>query len=501
MGLIFNKYKKIAEQQKFMLAEMEIKVTEQNQLYRALYQFLSTGMALGKDSQMKDYVREGYEGNPDLFSIVTKLAGMFAQVMDKVKLMQRKGDKYVEVENEEIDKIFERTNYYQSFYEFCRHWAISNYITGNGIVYAPRFTAGINQGKLTNDGMIMMPTQNVTIYSKGWRQPIGTYSLDIDETYRIDAEDVWHERFAPTLSYEEGKNFMGMSPVKVAHDIINSQNKGYEITAKMYSYGHPPGILSKEAEHGDETTAEQESKFRERYRTKYQGVDNMAVPIFTLGKMSYTKIGYDNLKELDIISMSEHGRRIFCNILQTPSQLFNDTAASTYNNQLLAEKAMYTNRLIPDVSQFCSGFNNIVRAYGDFIVKPDYSEIECLQEDKVKKVEWVSKLYQDGIISGDMYLEMIGEEPTGLPEMQVRYTNANRIPMGFEENADIERSDKFYLEHGISDYYDKSKFRRDNVEKHIVKCSNCDYEFDYLSISEAGMGYVLCPKCGKTVTQ
>ena len=452
-----EKYKKIAEtslavieQQKAMLAEMEMKVTEQNMLYRTLYEMLSTGMALSKDSKMKDYVREGYEGNPDLFSIVTKLAGMFAQVMNNARLVQTRGDKEEEVENEEISRLFEQTNYYQNFYEFCRHWAISLYITGNGIVYAPRLTAGLNNGKLTTDGLIIMPAQNVTILSKGWRQPIGNYVLDINQTYKIDAKDVWHERFAPTLNYEEGRNFMGMSPVKVAQNIINSQNKGYEITAKMYSYGHPPGILSKEAEAGDETTAEQESKFRERYRTKYQGVDNMAIPIFTLGKLSYTKIGFDSMKELDVISMSEHGRRIFCNILQVPAQLFNDTAASTYNNMNEASKTIYTNRLIPDISQFCAGFNTILKAYGDITLKPDFSDIEALQEDKAKKSEWISRMFKDGIITGDDYLELMGEERTGLPEMQVRYTDASRVPVGFVEDADIERSNKFYQEHGLS---------------------------------------------------
>jgi HK97 family phage portal protein len=219
----------------------------------------------------------------------------------------------------------------------------------------------------------------------------------------------------------------------------------------MYSYGHPPGILSKEAEFGDETTADQESKFRERYRTKYQGVDNMAIPIFTLGKLAYTKIGYDNMKELDIVNMSEHGRRIFCNILQVPSQLFNDTSGSTFNNMNEASKSIYTNRLIPDVSQFCAGFNRILRYYGDFYLKPDYSGIEPLQEDKAKKSEWISKMFADGIITGDDYLEMMGEERTGLPEMQIRYINANRIPAGFTEPEEArENSDKFYESHGLT---------------------------------------------------
>jgi len=32
-----------------------------------------------------------------------------------------------------------------------------------------------------------------------------------------------------------------------------------------------------------------------------------------------------------------------------------------------------------------------------------------------------------------------------------------------------------------------------------ITCKSCGYEFDYLSVPEAGMGYVKCPKCGKPV--
>ena len=443
-----KRYKQIIEQQKGLIREFEFQVSQQNEMYRALYEFLSTGMVLGKDSKLKDYVREGYEGNPDLFSIVTKLASMFAAI--PLQLMEKKGKEYVDSENDKIKKLMSRTNYYQNWNEFKRHWAISAYVTGNMIVYAPKFTEGVNRGMITNDGLIVMPTQNIIIKSEGWRKPIGSYSLDINQSYKIAPSDVWHERFAPTLEFEDGRNFMGMSPVKVAKNIINSQNSGYEITAKTYKQGHPPGIVSKESEHGTDTTAEQESKFRERYIAKYQGVDNFTVPIFTLGKLAFTKIGYDNLQELQIISMSEHGRRVFCNILGVPSELFNDPAASTYNNVIEASKAIYTNRIIPDINTFCEGITEeILSAYGDYILKPDFSGIEALQEEKVKKSEWVSRMFNDGVITGDQYLEILGEQPTGLPEMQVRYINANRIPIDFAEGGDIQRSDKFYVEHNI----------------------------------------------------
>jgi len=38
-------------------------------------------------------------------------------------------------------------------------------------------------------------------------------------------------------------------------------------------------------------------------------------------------------------------------------------------------------------------------------------------------------------------------------------------------------------------------------EKQIAKCKKCGYEFDYLSVPEAGMGYIKCPKCEEVVTQ
>lgn len=198
------KAKKLNEELVKKLTLMETEVSNQNELYRALYDMIASGMPLGKDSKLKEYVKEGYEGNPDLFSIVTKLGGMFAAVpLVPYKMIGDKKER-VDMPNE-IQDLFDNINYFQTFYEFKNNWAIARYITGNAIVYAPRFTAGINKGKLTNDGLIVMPAQDTTIKSGGWRQPVKYYTLDINETYKIDVVDIWHERFAPTLNMKKVK--------------------------------------------------------------------------------------------------------------------------------------------------------------------------------------------------------------------------------------------------------------------------------------------------------
>jgi hypothetical protein len=54
------------------------------------------------------------------------------------------------------------------------------------------------------------------------------------------------------------------------------------------------------------------------------------------------------------------------------------------------------------------------------------------------------------VITGDDYLEAMGEERTELPEMQLRFMNANRVPTTYEEDpAARERSNKFYEKLGL----------------------------------------------------
>jgi phage portal protein BeeE len=140
---------------------------------------------------------------------------------------------------------------------------------------------------------------------------------------------------------------------------------------------------------------------------------------------------------------------VLANIWQLPSWLLNDPNGAAYNNMLEATKAIYTNRVIPDVEQFCAGFSDILQAYGGYKLKPDLSGIEALQEDKVNKVKWISQMFNDGAITGDQYLELLGMEATGLPEMQQRYTMINRVPLGYEDNLDTSNGDKFYKDHGL----------------------------------------------------
>jgi hypothetical protein len=99
-----------------------------------------------------------------------------------------------------------------------------------------------------------------------------------------------------------------------------------------------------------------------------------------------------------------------------PSKLINDTAASTYNNVKEAEKAFYSNCLIPIVNLFYEALSNGfgLTANGEAL-RPDYSGIESLMADKKIEAEttkisddiWKGR-YESNLITLNEYLTALG---------------------------------------------------------------------------------------------
>jgi HK97 family phage portal protein len=300
--------------------------------------------------------------------------------------------------------------------------------------------------------MLMMPTQLIDIKAKNWKEPIGWYTFNIDsQAKQIDAEDVWHERF-PSLQYENGKHFMGLSPIKAAIQILNRQNSGYERAAKMYKQGIPPFLVSDPSLTGN-PSPEQKKQFEKVWREKYGENRNINVPALTGEGVQVHQLGYNSVRDLAILDATQDGRRALCNIFQVAAELFNDSVGSTFNNRSEARKEMWTDRIMVDHRAYYDGINNnILPGYVEgraMRYVPDYSDVEELQEDKRAKSGWVSQMYQDGVITGNKYRELMGEEPDEKDEhLETYYVNMNKIPANQALSSDILDDDENIQEEG-----------------------------------------------------
>jgi predicted Zn-ribbon and HTH transcriptional regulator len=97
-------------------------------------------------------------------------------------------------------------------------------------------------------------------------------------------------------------------------------------------------------------------------------------------------------------------------------------------------------------------------------------------------------------IDHDQEIERMRKEwDDGLRELFYPHVIQNTEEKGIDTNISAPPITKKQLE--------KQKEKEKAFENLIAKCKKCGHEFDYLSIPEAGMGYVKCPKCEESVTQ
>lgn len=387
MGL-FSRFAQKAQQVREVIID--------NQVYEAILGYLSPGTLLRRDSKLQKYMEYGYGNNADVFSITQKIISLFSQV----PIIVTQGSK-------EVPNPVQPMN--MSWMEFMKQWEMFGILSGEAIIYTPRIEGGNNAGQPGR--VVIMPSHHTEIVSGGWAEPIAGYKFDIaSERRSIAPEDVWHTRLFPNWDYQDGANFRGMSPIKVAVNIINAQNNGYNILSKSFERGMPPGVLTRKDLTDLSMARQHEDTLTRAWIAKHGKSDKAGLPVFAIGDYNWIQLGFSTLKDMDVINSSVHGLRTLCNLWGLPSTLFNDQASSTYNNLRTATRSIYTNRVMPDLSQFCAGLNELYAAKG-YTFNPDYSKIPELQDDKLEQAKVFDIGVRNRAISRNEFRAALGFEP------------------------------------------------------------------------------------------
>ena len=113
-----------------------------------------------------------------------------------------------------------------------------------------------------------------------------------------------------------------------------------------------------------------------------------------------------------------------CNIFKVDSSLFNDPANKTFNNRKEAQKAFYTDSIIPFLNKLKESYNEFLTpSYSEaenaeLFLDYDLSNIEALQEDYNEKAQTAGILIDSGIISQNEARVSLGlGRIEGVPEL------------------------------------------------------------------------------------
>jgi HK97 family phage portal protein len=359
---------------------------ENNKFLQAMYgrNLFGTYQSLGNEDDPLDY---GYNFNANLYSIISWIYNRASDI--PLQVCKGYGDDKEVLEDHELLELIDCPNPQEGKKEFFQKFYGMFDVFGNSYIYAPVMDTGMNRGKFTE--MWVMPSNKVEIKSGAWYEPIKGYVIDEDwEHNEMSPREVLHCKY-PNLDFDQGQEWYGLSPLQVALNRLKADKQREETQYKSYENAGAQGIVSrKRANEQSYMQVDQQDRIQRSLNNRLKNKDNRVM--FSADELVYQQLGLTS-HDMQLIEDAKWSLKTLCNLYHVPSQLFNDSESSTYNNMKEARKSAIINAVLPKVNMFCTEFNrHFVKGWEDDIyLEPDTSGIEELQADKKEMVEWLEK--------------------------------------------------------------------------------------------------------------
>lgn len=422
---MFQRFKKMNYIQRvfnslFSIKNLTPEEAENSRAYlRPLYSYFGGSLITQSKQNLTQIIRQGYQSNVDVYSVVNYIAELGAKI--PLVVQEFNGDEWSAVKkNHPLQTLINKPNPYQSGEEFRLQMYSFYLTTGNGLAYSPRIEAGVNSGQATE--MWIMPSDKTSIVSGGWMNPIKGYKLTLSASKEeeMNFDDVLHMRTA-SLSYGNGQEFWGQSPLTAGLLALERSNANYNAAVNTFKNQGLKGILmQKEQEFSNQWDSEQQSTAQEQFDQNYNNIRKFGGTMMTNQQYEHLNLGLSPV-DMSLILDKQATLRDFCNIYKVSSILFNDNAASSYNNILEVKKSAYNDAILPIVGRYVEELNTwLAPSYGENIrVIYDTSDIAVLQLDRKTTSEWITRMVNDGVITRNEAREYLAMSPSELPEMDM----------------------------------------------------------------------------------
>ena len=400
------------------------------------YSFLNnSGVGFGgynfSTRKTKNFIKEGYVSNPDVFAVVSKIAQSFSSVKWCVKTQTRQGIE--EVYDSELNRVLDCPNQLQTWSEFQESAAIMYLLTGNTYINGTEAVGFKGFRELS-----VLPSQVTAPVVGNEITPVAGYEMQSTEIQKFTNEEVAHiKAFDPRIIGFE--TLIGLSPLEAAMFVYSANNEQWEAMASMLKNKGAMGIVTSRTDRG--MRKDDAEDMQKQYRDTFGGGKNFGSPMFTGANVDFLQMGMSST-DLQMIEQGVLSLRAICNIYKVSSRLFNDPANSTFNNVQQAEKAMWNDAVIPLLEKFKQRYNSwLAPSFGEeFVLDYDLTGVDALQADAKTRAE-VSKIHFDtGNISMNEYRKLNGLEPLETETAEV----APNLIVGFDvKDLNIETKESY----------------------------------------------------------
>jgi HK97 family phage portal protein len=162
-------------------------------------------------------------------------------------------------------------------------------------------------------------------------------------------------------------------------------------------------------------STKQQEQMQVSFRSVFSGVSNFFKVFFAWGGFKFTPISNNNRDSQDV-EQSKHTHDVILAVFGVPGALLGFTDGVNFSNAEIQERIFINNTLIPLLERL----EQLVTREIIHQINPDwkFEFIKPAHENLTLKSVWVSRCYQDGVISKEQYGKLMGVEADGVGKVQ-----------------------------------------------------------------------------------
>lgn len=340
----------------------------------------STGWNVSYVNYDRMKIVETIEKNPFIGSILNKIARAVSNIGTMVG--NEVENTFKEAKGSELDIVLNKPNPFLSLKELKRNAAYNYFAFGENFTYFDRLEMGGNNNGKIIPGTIFLAPPDITDIKTDRFLPT-EYVINGDFTKTIKLDNIIHQKsYNPRYD-----NLHGLSPIMVAGIIVDKIIAANDTETKTFQNSGPAYLIS--AKEGDSYSDEQHLNLMQRLKRAWRKLENKRGIVGSSAVLDVNQLGA-NPADMGTMESQKLALRILLVIWGLDPGLF-DIEASTYNNKMMMEKAVYTECAIPFMEDFCEKFNDKFEAIYKMKVITDTSQIEALQPNIKEKVAWMKE--------------------------------------------------------------------------------------------------------------
>ena len=328
-----------------------------------------------------EIVKQGFLGNELVYACVSSLARACATT--PLKLMN--GEDVVPMQDPVYQMFFNEWNTKQGKTESMYQLFVNLFLHGKSYTLKKSEMVGFETNELW-----VLPTQAVEPSQENityFENPAYYKFTDQATIHKYFSEElIILEYYDPSIFQEEQ---LGLSPLQPVWETVTASNNRATAEKAMLKNRGISGLLSPKASSGDAGALGFSNSVMEVVRKAFVGITGGAEKFNKVEvveqAVDFTQLGM-NATDMKIIESQLPHVRSVCRALNLPSQLFGDYQSNTYSNYKEANRAMYTNAVIPNVKHFINEFEkNLFNPLNDVTGESYYLRIATEEIEQLNK--------------------------------------------------------------------------------------------------------------------